>query len=299
MLEQRINDLENKLTWHSVIPLESVAKKSLLLNLCISQISCIPIGTAKIVLGIAQTIAALGLSILIIIPACGNRKYRDLLWRSFSHIPHGIGNIAAGAFEAVPIVGNISVFIRFCKTTYPISSSIMTEHDYMQLAAFKFYSYSSINYPSWQSLHQKQLDDVDKDFPNKWSLFGGKSDSLIRLENKISSELHLKKKEWEELTNKITFLDAFVWKNKHLYDLSLKAMQNQICSANVELILRTTNLPKKLVLEGQTEIDRLTNLKITVNNLNHALKQRMLLITSNRKLFQEFEREVGKLNNQK
>lgn len=161
MLEQRLNHIENKLTWYSIAPLDGDSndknfKKKFIIGLCIAQVSCIPIGFTKILLGIVQTTAAVGLSILAIIPACLDKNFKTLLNRSLSHIPHGLGNIAAGFFEAIPLVGSISVDIRFRRTLTHNSNTILTMKDHIEFAAFKFYPYASIKYPTVEALHKKR-----------------------------------------------------------------------------------------------------------------------------------------------
>lgn len=69
--------------------------------------------TLKIVLGVIQTIAALAVTIFCALAACCSKAYVELHNRGVSHLQHGLGNICAGTFEAIPLVGSIICFFRF------------------------------------------------------------------------------------------------------------------------------------------------------------------------------------------
>jgi hypothetical protein len=83
----------------------------------LSSLAAIPIiGTvpavAKVAMGTVQTITALFIATVAGLPAAafGNKK---ILERSWTHIKNGIGNIAAGAVEAIPLVGTGVFIMRF------------------------------------------------------------------------------------------------------------------------------------------------------------------------------------------
>lgn len=107
-----------------------------------------------------QAVAALGLSCILLVPAIFSKECRILCFRTLSHIPHGIGNIAAGFFEAIPIIGSLSVGIRFIKAHHKFPSTMITEHNAMRLEGFKFYPYASLNYPTAQSLDEEAYRDL-------------------------------------------------------------------------------------------------------------------------------------------
>ncbi|MGA8164009.1 MAG: hypothetical protein WB791_03170 [Waddliaceae bacterium] len=69
-------------------------------------------GGMKVGLGLAQTVTAIAFTVLTLLPAlCDNQCCSFLCKRSFSHIPHGLGNILAGILEAIPWFGR-SIYDR-------------------------------------------------------------------------------------------------------------------------------------------------------------------------------------------
>lgn len=58
----------------------------------------------KVAFGTVQAIVALACAVFEFVPAAvsGNWDFEDYYW---SHVEHGIGNMVAGAFEAIPFVG--------------------------------------------------------------------------------------------------------------------------------------------------------------------------------------------------
>lgn len=78
----------------------------------------IPLGAAKVALGIVQTVIALAISILTAPLQCTDYKsINDYCW---SHVAHGASNILAGLIEAIPGLGTYLYFERypFTKGTY-------------------------------------------------------------------------------------------------------------------------------------------------------------------------------------
>lgn len=65
-----------------------------------------PAGLVKIGMGLVQTVAALAASILFLFYGLSSKNW-ILFDYSCSHIRHGIGNIAAGTIESIPILGTI------------------------------------------------------------------------------------------------------------------------------------------------------------------------------------------------
>ncbi len=85
----------------------------------LSQIAAYPIagtlaGTAKVIIGITQSITALALGILTFIPATAKGDYSSISY-SWTHIKHGLGNIAGGTFEAIPLLGTAMYFFRYLR----------------------------------------------------------------------------------------------------------------------------------------------------------------------------------------
>lgn len=71
-----------------------------------------PAGLIKMALGTLQTITAIACAILVGIPTAAIKGNTSILDHSWTHIKHGIVNIATGALEAIPGFGLISYFIR-------------------------------------------------------------------------------------------------------------------------------------------------------------------------------------------
>jgi hypothetical protein len=86
----------------------------------LSNVAFIPIipGAIKVVGGATQLVAgiAVGFFASLTYPATKNKK---LLSYSFTHIKNGAGNIVAGAFEAIPVVGAIIALVRLIQRTPP------------------------------------------------------------------------------------------------------------------------------------------------------------------------------------
>lgn len=61
-------------------------------------------GTAKVILGVTQTITALACAILCTLPCVMSGDY-TLLNHNVRHIIHGLSNIPTGLLEAIPLVG--------------------------------------------------------------------------------------------------------------------------------------------------------------------------------------------------
>lgn len=126
--EEKINYVENCLSLYSAIPFIGT-----------------PIGVSKVALGFVQTVSSIALVILTSIPAVfQNEDSKKLFFRACKHIPHGIGNIIAGYFEAIPIAGSIYVGIRFLKVHKAGWVDALTnEYQMMEHPKFKFYAYEN------------------------------------------------------------------------------------------------------------------------------------------------------------
>jgi hypothetical protein len=80
---------------------------------CVPVLGTIP-ATAKIAMGILQTACALYVSPPAIIHALITKR-TTVLNHCETHIKHGLGNIIAGALEAVPFIGMLIVLLRALK----------------------------------------------------------------------------------------------------------------------------------------------------------------------------------------
>ena len=126
--EGKINYIENHQSLYSAIPFIGI-----------------PIGASKVILGVAQSVSAIALFTLTAIPALfQNENSKKLFFRAFKHIPHGIGNIIAGVFEAIPIVGSICMCIRLLKVNKAGWLDALTnEYQIMEHPKYKFYAYEN------------------------------------------------------------------------------------------------------------------------------------------------------------
>lgn len=89
-----MNDIENKLTGISAYPILGTLA-----------------GCTKILIGAAQSITALACGILFLIPTAITKDC-SLLKYCWTHIKHGLGNIAAGIVEAIPLVQSVAYVAR-------------------------------------------------------------------------------------------------------------------------------------------------------------------------------------------
>jgi len=126
--EGKINYVENHQSLYSAIPFIGI-----------------PIGLSKVILGGAQAASAIAIVTLTAIPALfQNEDTKKLFFRAFKHIPHGIGNIIAGVFEAIPIAGSICMCIRLWKVNKAgWLDALTTEYQMMEHPKFKFYAYEN------------------------------------------------------------------------------------------------------------------------------------------------------------
>lgn len=74
-------------------------------------------GGVKVVIGGAQLITAVFLTIVFFIPACFSADCNAFWQRSFIHIKHGAGNVFSGLIEAIPGIGTGIYAIRVAHMT--------------------------------------------------------------------------------------------------------------------------------------------------------------------------------------
>lgn len=127
-LDQKINDIENILSFAAVNPIIGTLA-----------------GGAKVCLGVAQSFTALAIFIITSIPAAytGNWSTSNYAW---SHVKHGLGNIVTGTLESIPLVGTFLGLLRLQRTI--ISSFEGFEGDTREFTstghANKFMPYESL-----------------------------------------------------------------------------------------------------------------------------------------------------------
>lgn len=101
-----------------------------LMEFALSTITAAPVfgvigGSAKVALGTVQATSALGISLISVIGKA--TCYKNILYeRAIPHIFHGLGNMAAGVLEAIPLIGTISGCIRFCHKSDGTFGSLQT-----------------------------------------------------------------------------------------------------------------------------------------------------------------------------
>lgn len=68
-------------------------------------------GATKVIFGVTQSLTALVCGILILIPSVASCDWSHI-YHSWTHIKHGLGNIAGGTLESIPLVGTVMYFFR-------------------------------------------------------------------------------------------------------------------------------------------------------------------------------------------
>lgn len=87
-------------------------------------------GGVKILMGVTQSVTALACGIITLAPAAASENW-SLVHHSWTHIKHGLGNIAAGTLEALPFVGTCMYYTRKLKqaSESDAQSRILTHHE--------------------------------------------------------------------------------------------------------------------------------------------------------------------------
>jgi hypothetical protein len=119
-LELNLNNIENKLSYLSLYPV-------------------VWPGLLKVGIGITQLVTAVAISVIFFVPACLHfEDSQKLFCRAIKHIGHGMGNIVAGAIEAIPLAGTLFFIIRKNRPPYsPYNYSRLL----MKHPKFKFLPY--------------------------------------------------------------------------------------------------------------------------------------------------------------
>lgn len=125
LIDQTINKWENDLSTISAFPVAGTLA-----------------GGAKILMGLTQTITAVVSGIFLIIPSLATGDLSPLSY-AWTHITHGLGNMVAGTFEAIPIIATAIYFMR------QISNDSTTIH-ITSLHANKFMPYPSLVERDWR-----------------------------------------------------------------------------------------------------------------------------------------------------
>lgn len=125
-IDSTVNNIENTLSTVSAIPVVGTLA-----------------GGAKVLLGLVQTISAAVSAIFLIAPSfCIGWDYMKYCW---THIKHGVGNMIAGSFEAVPLLGTGIYFYRRIKGSSASDVQVYISSGH----AFKFMSYPSLEVRDW------------------------------------------------------------------------------------------------------------------------------------------------------
>lgn len=115
----------------------------------LSDVSLYPVvgtlaGCSKILIGVVQTLSAIAYGILTFIPSAISSDWTPLK-HSWTHIKHGVGNMAAGTVEAIPIVQSALYGIRQLRQAggSDIQVKLYTGHE------CKFMAYASLEERDW------------------------------------------------------------------------------------------------------------------------------------------------------
>ncbi len=99
MLESLCSSIENGLSCGAIVPI----------------IGSVP-ALVKIGFGTTQAVTAMTVGVFAIISISrGNDVAKLIGKRAWSHVKHGLGNVAAGLFEGIPFVGTIIVLMRIIR----------------------------------------------------------------------------------------------------------------------------------------------------------------------------------------
>lgn len=96
-IERQLNNAENTLSTIAAIPVVGTLA-----------------GAVKVVMGGAQTIGGGIVALISLIPGWDPSK-SSLRGKSLAHVKHGLGNIAGGTLEAIPLVGTGMYCVRRVK----------------------------------------------------------------------------------------------------------------------------------------------------------------------------------------
>jgi hypothetical protein len=127
-VDRTINDIENMLSNVSAYPIIGTTA-----------------GCTKIIMGALQTLTALACGILVAIPSAIVRNGSALKY-SWTHMKHGIGNMVAGAVEAIPVVQTIVYGIRYSAQVRQSDAGVHLDTGHQ----FKFMPYSSLVEKDWK-----------------------------------------------------------------------------------------------------------------------------------------------------
>lgn len=95
-------------------------------------------GLSKVLMGVAQTIVGVVGGILTLPARCmNNTKLNNHFW---THAKHGVGNVAAGLVEAIPLVGTGIYIARWFKANNNTSVQVYTQTQHED----KFMPYESL-----------------------------------------------------------------------------------------------------------------------------------------------------------
>lgn len=124
-LDRTLNNIENTLSDIAVIPVAGILTSAV-----------------KIPMGVTQFSVATACVVIFTVPATQSGNWSPVKY-AWSHMKHGAGNVVAGAFEAIPLVGTGMYFMRKQGAPLPAAVSIQTNHEN------KFMPYTSLIQQDW------------------------------------------------------------------------------------------------------------------------------------------------------
>lgn len=150
-LDRTINDVENFLSDVALLPIAGTVA-----------------GAAKILLGTVQTVTAVACAILLALPSLCTFNFSSFNY-ACSHIGHGIGNIIAGTFEAIPLVGTFISLVRTYSNAASVEVKLQTGHEN------KFMPYQSLVESDWKfgGVDDSKIISVEQKYRAKLDACGG------------------------------------------------------------------------------------------------------------------------------
>lgn len=137
MIDRMMNNLENSLSHVSAFPVIGTLA-----------------GVSKVIMGVTQMVTALACVILSLIPAAVTNSW-SFTKHSWSHVEHGIGNIIAGIFESIFLLGTFIYLARDGMAHMHVNygSYVITQHEN------KFMPYDTLVDEDWRFGGYREEDD--------------------------------------------------------------------------------------------------------------------------------------------
>ncbi len=148
-------------------------------------------GIGKVMIGATQGITALAYGVLTAIP-CAIKRDPTPLKHSWTHIKHGIGNMAAGTLEAIPLVQTAIYWIRELKQ-HGGSDRIARLYTGQEN---KFMPYSSLEEHDWKIVTFESNNDtdaakaIDSIFKEQYGTKSLSEDATLKIKLKIAKSMY-------------------------------------------------------------------------------------------------------------